>query len=189
LARLRPASKIGCSSCAAPVKAQLPLLNRPDSSLLAVPKLAGQRDPREERRARRADVGVGGDQLLLGGTDVGATDQELRRQARGDVDRELPFVEGQRRRQVGGQRLADQQLQGVLVERALPRRLRERGAGALEQRLGLPVVELGRRAVVEAQLGEPVRFLAGRERLPGDGELLLVGEQGEVGRSRRRRSG
>jgi hypothetical protein len=40
LARLRPASKIGCSSCAAPVKAQLPLLNRPDSSLLAVPKLA-----------------------------------------------------------------------------------------------------------------------------------------------------
>ena len=43
----------------------------PRTRVLAVPIDGGQRDAREEGRARRADVGVGRDQLLLGRADVG----------------------------------------------------------------------------------------------------------------------
>ena len=140
-------------------------------------EVGGQRDARKERRARRADVGVGGEQLLLGGAHVGPADEQVRRQAGGQVGRDLLPVERQRRRQVGRQRLADEQLQRVLVERALAQRLRQRDARALEQRLGLAEVELRRRAVVEAKLGEPRRLLARRQRLPRDAQQLVVGEQ------------
>ena len=106
---------------------QVPLLNRPDSSAAGRAGAGGQRDAREEGRARGADVGVGRDQLLLGRADVGPAHQHVGRQARpaGRADR-LLRVERQRRRQVGRQRLADQQHQRVLVERALALRLRER---------------------------------------------------------------
>ena len=167
LARLRPASKIGCSSCAVPVKAQLPLLNRPESSVLAVPKLAVS-EMRGKNAAGRADVGVGGEQLLLGGADVGPARRAAPtagRPARRPAS--CSSSSGSGARQVGGQRLADQQLQRVLVERALAQRQGERGPRAFEQRLGLPVVELGGGAVVEAQLGEAGRLLARRQRLRG----------------------
>jgi hypothetical protein len=156
-------------------------LNKPESSVLAAAEVGGQRDARKERGPGRADVGIGGNQLLLGGADVGPPDQELRRQAGRHVDRQLPLVERQRRRQVSGKGLADQQLQRVLVERALAQRQGERGARAFEQRFRLPVVELGRRTVIEAQLDEAGRFLARRQRLLGDGDLLVVGQQGEIG--------
>ncbi len=49
-----------------------------------VPTPAVRRDAREERRARRADVGVGGLQLVLGGEDVGPAQQHLGRQPGGE---------------------------------------------------------------------------------------------------------
>ena len=94
-------------------------------------EIGGQRDAREERRARRADVGVGGEQLPLGGADVGAPLEQVGRQARRHVGRDLLLAERQRRRQIGRQRLADEQLQRVLVERALAQRLGQRRASRL----------------------------------------------------------
>jgi hypothetical protein len=84
-----------------------------------MPALAGQRDARKERRARGADVGVGGDQLLLGLAHVGPARQQLRRQAHRQVGQAL--APRARRRQVGRQRLADQQHQRVLVQCTLAR--------------------------------------------------------------------
>jgi hypothetical protein len=60
----------------------------------------------------------------------------------------------------------DQELQRVLVERALPRRLGQRGARAFEQRLRLAEVQLGGSAVLEAKARDPGRFLARGQRLP-----------------------
>ena len=74
----------------------------------------------------------------------------------------------------------------VLVERALAQRLGERRLRAFELRLGLAVVELRGRAVVEAQLGDAGRLLARRQRLARDAQLLVVGEQRQVGVGDRR---
>ena len=129
-------------------------------------EIGGQRDAREERRPRGTDVGVGGEQLLLGGADVGPALEQLRRQAgRQRRSGSAAASSGSGGGRSAGQRLADEQHQRVLVERALAQRLRERGPRAFEQRLGLAVVELRRRAVVEAQLGEAGRLLARRQRL------------------------
>ena len=84
-------------------------------------------------------------QLLLGRADVGPAREQLRRQAGRQLDRNLLLVERQAGRQVGGQRLADEQHERVLVERAHAHRLRQRDARAFDQRLGLAVVELRRR--------------------------------------------
>src|SRR5204862_5998560 len=100
-------------------------------------EVGGEGDAREERRLRGTDVGVGGEQLALGGADVGSALEQVGRQAGRDVDRDLLHAERQRRRQVRRQRLADEQLQGVLVEGALALRLGQRGLRALELRFGL----------------------------------------------------
>src|SRR5205814_9573217 len=107
-----------------------------------------------------------------GGADVRASLEQVGRQAGRNVERDLLGAERQRRRQVGRQRLADEQLQRVLVEGALAQRLRERGPRALELGLGLAIVELRRRAVVEAQLGDARRLLARHQRLARDAQLL-----------------
>ena len=151
-----------------------------------MPRLAVSVMRGKERRLRRADVGVGGEQLALGGANVGAPLEQVRRQAGRNVDRDLLDAERQRRRQVGRQRLADEQLQGVLVEGALAQRLGERRLRAFELRLGLAVVELRARAGVEAQLVDAGRLLARRQRLARDAQLLFVGKQRQVGVGDRR---
>ncbi len=96
-----PASKIGCSSCAVPVKAQLPLLNRPESSVLAVPKLAVS-EMRGKKAARAAPM------LALAAISCCSAARMSGRRISSSDGRpagtstvELPFVERQRRRQVG----------------------------------------------------------------------------------------
>ena len=186
LAWLRPASKSGCSSCAVPVKANEPPLNRPERSPLAVPRLAVS-VMRGKNAARAAPM-----LALLASSWRSAARMSGRRSSRsegrpgGTSARDLLRAERQRRRQVGRQRLADQQLQRVLVERALAQRLGERRLRAFEQRLGLAVVELRRRAVVEAQLVDARRLLARRQRVARDAQLLVVGEQRQVGVGDRR---
>jgi len=153
LAWLRPASKIGCSSVAVPVSPKVPLLNRSPSSRLAVAGVRGQRDAREERGARRADVRVRGQQLLFGRPHVGSACQQVGRQPRRQIaGDDLLAGERQAGRQVGGQGLAQQQHQRVLVERALALSLRERRTRAFEQLLGLAEVEFRRGTVVELEL-------------------------------------
>ncbi len=98
----------------------------------------------------------------------------------GDVDGDLLRVERQRRRQVRRQPLADEQPERVLVERSLAQRLGQRGLGAFELRLGLAIVELRARAVVEAQLGEPGRVFARRQRVARDAQLLVVGDERQI---------
>src|SRR2546427_4820912 len=52
------------------------------------------------------------------------------------------------------QRLAEQEHKGIFIQGALALLLRQRGARSLGQRDGLAVVQLGRHARVEAQLGQ-----------------------------------
>ena len=61
---------------------------------------AGQRNARQERRTGRADVGIAGTQLVFGGNDVRATDQQLRGQAGPEFGQHRCFIEGC----LGGQR-------------------------------------------------------------------------------------
>src|SRR4029078_4660060 len=104
-------------------------------------EIARQRDARKERGARRADVGIRRDQLLLGGEDVWPPLQQFGRQAGRQVRRQLLGGERHRLRQVRRQRLTDQEHQGVHVLCTLSERLRERGTGTFEQGLGLAEVE------------------------------------------------
>jgi len=96
-------------------------------------RTAGQRDARKEGRARGADVGVGGDQLLLGLAHIGPARQHFGGQAHRQLGQAGGRLERRTRRQVGRQRLADQQHERVLVERALSRELREAHPRRLEQ--------------------------------------------------------
>ena len=78
LAWLAPASKIGSVMRGANCQARL--LEQPAQVVAGQADAAGQRDAREEGRARRADVGVGRLQLALGLAHVGPARQQLRRQ-------------------------------------------------------------------------------------------------------------
>ncbi len=71
--------KIGRLICGWNVQAPEPALNSPDRSRLEVPALA-VRLTLGKRRARRADIGVGRLQLVLGLENVRASLQQIRRQ-------------------------------------------------------------------------------------------------------------
>ena len=58
-----------------------------------VAPLRRQREGREERRARRADAGVGGHEAAFGGADVRAALEQIRRDARRHVRRRCQFAE------------------------------------------------------------------------------------------------
>jgi hypothetical protein len=93
------------------LQAPLPASNSPGQRAAGGAERGGEQDARQEGRTRGADVGVGGDQSLLGGEHVGARQQDLGRQA----DRNLGHQGLLRQHAPRGQRgaAADQQAQGV----------------------------------------------------------------------------
>ena len=143
-------------------------------------EVAGQRDVREERRARGADVGVGGEQLLLGGAHVGPAHQQVRRQAGGHLGGHLLLASGSGASRSAGSAWPSSST-SAFSSCARWRATGQRDARALEQRLGLAVVELGRGAVVEAQLGQAQSIPRASQRIARHAQQLVVGEQGEVG--------
>ena len=119
--------------------------------------------------------------MLLGLANVGPLRQQVRRQAGrhgGQVGRVAQSLAGaQAGEHVRWQGLAQQQHQGVLVQGALALLLRQRGARSLGQRDGLAVVQLGRHARVETQLGQLDRLFTGLQRVARNLQQLLVGQQ------------
>ena len=105
----------------------------------------------KECRARGADVGVLRAQQRLGLQDVRAAREQIRRQPGRNVGEDLLVVQAHGRRQVRGQRLAEQQHERVFRLRAKPHLGGEVGVGLLEDRLRLLQAELGRGAGVELE--------------------------------------
>ena len=110
---------------------------------------AGQRNARQKRRAGRADVGIAGTQLVFGGNDVRATDQQLRRQTGPQLSQNRRFIEGC----LGGQRAgisAYQQCQGVQLRGASLLKLRQQRLSLVQQGLDLCEIQLRGRADFDA---------------------------------------
>ena len=146
----------------------------------------GQRDARKERRPRGADIRIRGDHLLLGLADIGAPQQQVRRQAGRQFRpssrrRHRPRSSGCRGGEVGRQRLADQQHQRVVVERALAQSAAPARPAPLSssdsawRRSSSEVAPLSNFSCVS-------RIDSSRvvERLPGHREQRLVGLQREA---------
>ena len=124
------------------------------------PRGRGQREGRKERRARNADLCVGGDQPFLGLPDVGAPVDQARRQPRRrqrherqgeDVPGEL--LRGQLELEPPGELR-----KLVLDERAVARNVAALHLRVGERRLRLVDIELGRKTRVEARLGDLERL-------------------------------
>ncbi len=168
---------------------------RPSRSVLTRPSEPVS-EMRGKKLARAAPMlALAGDQLLLGGADVGAAQHQVGRQAgrhlgegrqlggrlhgrRGlrQVARRLGRGDGDHgRQQAFRDRLADQQRQQVDVLRAQALLLGARGLRAGRQRFGQPHVERRRGAVVKAQLGQAQRLVARAQRAFGQGQQLGVG--------------
>jgi len=141
---------------------------------------AGQRDAREECRPRRSDAGIRRDQVVLGGANVGAPHQQIRRQPRWQVGQQLMLVESGARWQIPRKRCAKQQHQCVLVLRRLARVLGKVGARAVDRSLSLAKIERGGDAAVVAHLGELVGALLAAKRVLGDAQQLLISEQRQI---------
>ena len=140
-----------------------------------------QRDVGKESRTRRADVGIGGKQLLLGLTDVRSACEQIAGQARRHIGQQGRTAQ-QRRAcwQVGRNRLAQQQHQRILVLQALTLHLRQGDLGRFLQRTGLGIVQLGGHAIVKAQLGEFERLAARVQGVKRQRQQLFVGQQAQV---------
>jgi len=158
-----------------------PPSNRPSSAALAVPSCAGQRDAREEGRARGADAGVGGAQLALGLQDVGTAHQHLGRHAGRQGLHRGERVGQLRRQQALGHRHAGEQRERVLVLRHQRGVARHVGACGLQQGFGLAQVERRHRAGIEAALRQLVRFLPGLEGAARQRQALAVGGKAQPG--------
>src|SRR5471032_2498354 len=78
------------------------------------PEATRQRNLREERRTRRTYVRVRRQQRMLRRHNIRTPCQQVRRQAGGDIGKQVLAVERQARRQICRQRLADQQHQRIL---------------------------------------------------------------------------
>ena len=144
---------------------------------------AGQADRGEERRARRADAGAGGQQPVLGGNHVRAPQQHLGVQARrhrGDAgDRRDVGACGRQQRSV--QPRAGQEVERVAVTRDLA--LEAFDVGTCGRDLGAHLLDLerGGRAQLVALAGQLQRLFVGAQRLLRQPQLLLVGGQGQPG--------
>ena len=123
--------------------------------MLAVPKLAVS-EMRGKNAARAAPMlALAAISCCSAARMSGRRLEQFRRQAGRHVDRHLPCIERQRRRQVGRHRLADQQRQRVLVERALAQLSAASAARAPSSSdSAWRKSSSDDRAVVEAQLGE-----------------------------------
>ena len=114
-----------------------------------------ERDARKERGTRGADVGVVGQQYLLGLAHIGAACQQLGRDARGQIGNQALRGEGQACWQVRRQGLAHQQYQCVFIQSTLPGLLGQRRLGAFQGGLGLAQVQLRSGLVVKLQARQP----------------------------------
>ena len=83
-----PKVKIGPVSPAASVQALAGPVRKLPNAALTDAEHAGQRELRVVERLRRADVGVGGDEVLLGLQDVGPPLEQRRRQVRRESRRD-----------------------------------------------------------------------------------------------------
>ena len=127
----------------------------------------GELDAREERRARRADVGVGRLQRMLRGAHIGPAHQQLRRQSGGQGLRKGLRIEGALAGgDLRGQRLTDQQRERIAILRHAARLLRDVDFGFAPRGLRAMQVDLARHARVEAQLGQVVGLALAVVRFP-----------------------
>ena len=140
----------------------------------------GQLDLREEGGARRFDAEVGGGELRLGLPDVRPLIEQFRRQARrhpGNDDRGQRAaldVEIRRRARHQQRKRGD-----ILPQRDFERR--DRGALGRDQRLLLRQIELRGRAAGELLLDQRQDAFGGGEIAPRDAQLILRGQNLEVG--------
>ena len=155
-------------------------LEEPAQVVAAETDRRDQGDAGEKRRPRRADVGVGPLEEILGLEDVGAAQQDIGRQAG------LQILQGGERfgkrggQKVGRDRRTDHQVQGVFI-------LGHEGgvAGDVHPRridagLGLVEIEGGRHPCLIAAADELVGGLLARQGILGEFQPLAVGGQGQV---------
>ena len=179
----RPASKIGMRICGTKLQVPEPLPNRPPSSPLAVPAAAVSVMLREEGRARRADVGVGGAQRTLGLQDVGTAHAAPRTAGRPAIRPcALTLSVSAGGQQLGRHRRADQQRQRVLVLRDEAAVAGDIDARAFHAGLRLAQVERGHGAGVE-KLARSDRsdFCRVSTGAAAPAQALAVGGEGELG--------
>lgn len=120
---------------------------------------ARQRDARKEGGARRADVGVGGTQLVFGGDDVGPIGQQVRRQPGRQVAHDAVVVQAGARQRLR-QWLAGQQFQRMGLRGAGLFQVGAKRARLLPERLDLGQVQLRDRAHLVAPAEDAQRLLA-----------------------------
>jgi hypothetical protein len=140
----------------------------------------GEIDLGKERRAGRADVGIGGAQLMFGGEHVGAAQQDggIEPDRKAGENRVFPAEPG--RQVVGRNRRPDKELQGIPGLGKVGHISGDIRAGTLHECVGLHRFETG---------ADPLRFLwrdrqrcfAAGQSFAGDGKGLAVGPDGEPG--------
>ena len=121
---------------------------------------------------------------MLGLAHIGAPHQQFGWHARGQVAQQTLARQRQCCRQGRGhvvrQRLPHQQVEHVLVQRALAQGLGLHHPCSLQQRFGLAVVQFGADALVEFELCQFERLFARRQRVARYAQQLFVGQQAEI---------
>lgn len=139
----------------------------------------GQTDAGEKRRPRRADIGVGRLQFVLGLKNVRASLQQIRRQPGRQL---LHQIAGQwPRRQFLGDLSADQQRQAVQILRHLAFITRQIGPRTVDAGLRLRLFQRRGLASVTVARGQAQALLIGGQGLAAQLEQLLIGAPGQVG--------
>ena len=124
-------------------------------------------------------MGIAGTQLVFGGNDVRATDQQLRRQTGPQLSQNRRFIEGC----LGGQRAgisAYQQCQGVQLRGASLLKLRQQRLSLVQQGLDLCEIQLRGRADFDAAPENAIGLLAGGHGLPCDRHAFVDLAQAKI---------
>jgi hypothetical protein len=121
---------------------------------------SGQADPWEEGRTRGADIGVGGPKLFLGFKDVRPVDEQLGREARGNVFDYPLSCERERLRKRRRQRTAHEEFESVANLLALQLEIGELGLRLGEQGPRFDDSRDGRHVCFEPQPADLKRAMA-----------------------------
>ncbi len=114
---------------------------------------------------------------MLGREDVGPLHQHIRGHARRQIRQQALFVEFNVRDESARQRRAEQHHQGILILRHLTPVLREVGLRGRHGGFGLMQIERCPDAAFEGQTNQLERLLLAVERVFGDAQQLLIGQQ------------
>jgi hypothetical protein len=140
----------------------------------------GEGDAREQGRPGRADIGVGGLELVLGHEDVGPAQQHFRRQADGKVLAQRRDGAQAFRQQVGRHGGPHQQVQGGAVQGHRAGVAGQVHPGAFQTGLGAAGVDLRSGAHQEAPLRHVVGAALAVHGGLGQFQRLLVAGQHQV---------